>query len=197
MMENTLVVKSDFTMIGQVAEHCNWDQLSVYIIEQQNLSLLPKIGQCLYNKIVKYLDNEIVSEDDAEVLRHIWEGGNYVGCNGAEKVHFGLKRMLIHYAYGAYVYRHGYVDTPFGVVQKMHQDSVPAPMKELRSINKEHRSNAEYYWEMTKDYICSQRTASIISECYACGSCSCRCGYCSGKGGTKQRRGITFNNITK
>lgn len=192
-METLLIEKSDFACIGQVAEHCDWDQLCIYIREQQNLSLLPKIGQCLYAKLYDYLNNE----EGAENLDALWNGGKYTGCNGSESVHFGLKRMLVHYAYGAYIYRHGYVDSPFGVVQKVHQDSIPAPLKELKSLNLEHRNNAEYYWGMTKDYICSMSKESPFDDCYSCGSCSCRCGHCSGNKRTLQNRGMRFKNIEK
>src|SRR5690606_36347080 len=98
---------------------------------------------------------------------------------------FGLKRMLVHYYYGAYIYRHGYVDTPFGVVQKMNQDSVPAPLKELKSMNIEHRSNAEYYWKLTKDFLCSVKDCEALADCNICDCISdCKCQSCkSGSNG--------------
>lgn len=217
-LEPLLIEKSDFDCIGQVAKHCDWEQLCIYIREQQNLSLLPKIGQCLWNMILCYkmykdcIDE--VEEGDPEdcdpcnyaedpVTQNIFDnlicGGSFTGCDGTKKIHFGIQRMLVHYAYGAYVYRHGFVDTPFGVVQKMNQDSVPAPMKELRSLMKEHQSNAEYYWQMTKDYLCTLKDVPPFSDCLDCVhcECDCRCNHCKGKHKTLQNRGPKFSNVSK
>lgn len=191
-MEQLLLNREDFDCIGQVAEHCDWNQLCIFIREQQNLSLLPKIGHCLYRRLESHLNGESIKGFES-----LWNGGSYTSCNGSEKIHFGLKRILVHYAYGAYVYRHGYVDTPFGVVQKVNTDSIPAPIKELKSLNIEHRNNAEYYWEMTLDYICSVKKDPEFNECYSCGSCNCSCGHCDGRGKTKQNRGISFKNISR
>lgn len=194
-LEPLLIDKADFDCIGQVAKHCDWDQLCIYIREQQNLSLLPKLGQCLWNVIMCHESGECVYEPDCELIyENLICGGNYIGCDGQNKIHFGVKRMLVHYAYGAYVYRHGYQDTPFGVVQKINQDSVAAPLNELRALNTEHRNNAEYYWEMTKGFLCSIKDVCPFSQCIEC--CDCKCDHCKGRK-TKQDRGLTFFNVSK
>lgn len=199
-IEPLLIGQRDFDCIGQVAHHCDWQQLCIYIREQQNLSLLPKIGPCLFDKLVAYDLGYCTSGgyDGENVLRHLWHGGRYTGCDGTPRVHFGLKRALIHWSYGAYVYRSSFVDTPFGMVQKMNQDSVPVDGPTLSSINKEQRSNAEDYYNMTMDYLCSVKDCDPISECHVCDCVSgCGCGHCSGQGSTLQRRSFRFRNITK
>lgn len=207
-LEPLLVDRLDFDCIGQVAKHCDWDQLCVYIREQQNLSLLPKLGQCLYNMIACWkiyrdcVDSGDLGCDDCgytpeqlTTIENIFCGGMYTACDGTMKRHFGVKRMLIHYAYGAYIYGHGYQDTPVGVVQKANQDSLPAPLNELRNIDKKNRNSAEYYWEMTKDYLCTLKDVSPFGECICDCGCSCSCKHCQGK--TKQNRGVNFKNISK
>lgn len=194
--EILLISRTDFDCIGQVARHCDWDQLCIYIREQQNLSLLPKIGQCLYNIVYcKETDSECEVEMDEETYNSIMCGGQYVGCDGKTKVHFGLKRVLVHYAYGAYIYRHGYVDTPFGVVQKINQDSISAPIGELKTLNNEHRKSAEMYWQMTSDFLCSIKDNEAYADCVRC--CDCKCGHCSGKSKTMQNRNFSFKNVSK
>ena len=199
-LEDLLIDRIDFDCIGQVAKHCDWNQLCVFIREQQNLSLLPKLGQCLYSMILCWKAKEAGGEcdytpDQLSTIENIFCGGKYEACDGTEKRHFGVKRMLVHYAYGAYIYRHGYQDTPIGVVQKTNQDSLPAPLNELRNINKEHRNNAEYYWEMTKDYLCTLKDVDPFGKCICDCGCSCTCRHCQGK--TKQNRGVSFGNISK
>lgn len=166
-IEDGLISKSDFECIGQIAKHCNWDQLCIYIREQTNLWLIPKVGFCLINKIIENPENEI--------LKKIWEGSDYE-CLGQKKVHFGLKRVLIHASYGAYIFRHGYIDTAIGVVQKINQDSVPAPINELKSIMNEHYKSADIYFEMTNDYICTIKDEYIIKDCIQVDCKKCGCG---------------------
>lgn len=194
--EILLINREDFDCIGQVARHCDWEQLCIYIREQQNLSLLPKVGQCLYNLIYcKETNVECEVEMDEDTYNSLMCGGHYKGCDGKDKVHFGLKRVLVHYAYGAYIYRHGYVDTPFGVVQKINQDSISAPIQELKTLNNEHRANAEAYWQMTADFLCSIRDEDPFAECVKC--CGCKCNHCEGRKGSLQRRNVRFTNVSK
>lgn len=165
-IEDNLIEKSDFECIGQVAKHCNWDHLCVFIREQTNLWLIPKVGYCLIKQITE--------NQESEIIKNIWCGSEYE-CNGKTKVHFGLKRVLIHASYGAYIFRHGYIDTAVGVVQKINQDSVAAPINELKSIMNEHYKNAEIYLDMVKDYICSIKNEEIIKDCiqFDCKNCGC------------------------
>lgn len=201
-LEPLLIGQRDFECIGQVAQHCDWDKLCIYIREQQNLSLLPKIGFCLFDLLMKQDLGFCISGgyEGTDILRHLFNGGRYRGCDGTTKMHFGLKRSLVHWAYGAYIYRHGIVDTPFGAVQKLNQDSVPVEMSVLKSLNLEHRNDAENYFEMTMDYLCSVKDCEPISECDICECISgCKCSYCHniGKSKTLQRRGVSFSNISK
>ena len=190
-MENLLISKNDFDCIGQVARHCDWNQLCIYIREQQNLSLLPIIGHCLFSEIY---NNEHADEDDKdEIVSNIWNGGSYTSCAGDIRYHFGLKRSLIHWSYGAYIYKHPFIDTPFGVVQKINNDSIPVEPKELRNLHLDHRNNANSYFSMSKDYICSVKDFLACDMC----DCNCVCDHCSGLGKNTQNRGINFDNVNK
>lgn len=201
--EPVILCEDDFKGIVQVSSHCDWNQLCFYIREQQNLSLLPKIGQCLFDKILKYsqgwfLKSNPCQEDEADILKHLLLGGRYQACDGSSKIHFGLKRVLVHWVYGAYVYRHGIVDTPFGVVQKVNNDSIPIDVTILKNLNIEHRNNAEYYWSLTKDFLCSVKDCPELADCNICDCIKdCRCSTCSKKTNTLQRRGSKFSNISK
>src|SRR5690606_22584254 len=96
--------------------------------------------------------------------------------------------------------RHGIVDSTHGVVQKINQDSVPIDLETLKKINTEHRNNAEYYFQMTKDYLCSVKDCAPISQCNVCDCVKdCLCNSCKKckEGRTLQDRGYTFKNITK
>ncbi|QWT88105.1 hypothetical protein KBP46_09885 [Chryseobacterium sp. PCH239] len=186
-LEDNLIQKSDFECIGQVAKHCNWEQLCVFIREQTNLWLIPKIGYCLVNKIVSNPENELIKK--------IWCGSEYE-CTGKLMIHFGLKRVLIHASYAAYIFRHGYIDTSVGVVQKINQDSVAAPINELKSIMNEHYRNADMYLEMVKDYLCTIKNEELIKDCVHFDCKNCGCGSKSENKDIQNRNPIG-KNITK
>lgn len=206
-LEPLLINKSDFGCVTQVAQHCDWDQMTMYIREQQNLSLLPKIGACLFDKLLRYcqgfrmeMASGSCSEQEEDVLKHLFIGGRYEACDGTIKMHFGLKRSLVHWTYGAYIYRHGIVDTAFGAVQKISESSLPIDLKELSKINVEQRNNAEFYFQMTKDYLCSVKDCPVLADCNICDCIKdCKCNTCCNKatGKTKQNRGVRFKNISK
>lgn len=187
-IEENLITKADFECIGQVAKHCNWEQLCIYIREQTNLWLIPKVGYGLISKIVENQDND--------VIKKIWCGSEYQ-CGNQSKVHFGLKRVLIHAAYGAYIFRHGYIDTAIGVVQKINQDSVAAPINELKSIMNEHYKNAEIYLKMVNEYLCTVKNEEILKDCLSeinCKDCGC---FGFDNVAVVQSRGIFGGNINK
>lgn len=199
-IEPLLISQEDFECIGQVAKHCDWQKLCIYIREQQNLSLLPKIGPCLFDKLMAYDLGFCISGgyDGENILKSLWHGGRYTSCDGTPNVHFGLKRSLIHWSYGAYVYRNSFTDSPFGMVQKVSQDSIPVDGKVLASINQEQRSNAEFYYKMTMDYLCSVKDCEPLSDCKVCDCVKgCGCSHCDGNGRTLQRRGVKFSNISR
>lgn len=203
-LETVLLQPQDFDCIGDVARHCDWNKLCIYIKEQQNLMLMPKIGQCLYIELYNYLENSDSSTDNP-LMEQLWCGGQYTGCNGEPALHFGLKRILACYAYGVYQFRHGYQDTPFGMVQKVNEDSMPAPLPELRKIMQEYQNAANEYWEMTREFLCANKTEEPFAGClknyFGCSTCKkdYRCNTCCTRGGKigYQDRGINFANISK
>lgn len=171
-MEKLLIQQNNyreyFKGVIQVAENCDWNVLQNYIRERQNIDVLKILGSCFYTDVLKNIE-----ELEYQVLLN---GGEYEALSGNKKIHFGLRRVLAHYSYGAYVYRKGFVDTPFSVVVKQSQDSIPVPTNELRNLKIEHRNIGDYYWELTRDYLCDNRDAFTLfnsNECKNCETTSC------------------------
>lgn len=192
-MENLLINRMDFSGVVNISEHGREGDeiLEQFILERQNLDLIGLLGNGLYNDILENKDE--VSYQD------LMNGGVYE-VNGLKRRHFGIKRVLIHYAYAAYVYRGGMVDTPFSVVQKQSQDSIPVPISELRALHDENRKMAYKYWLMTHDYLCNhsdQFTYFDDCECNKCDNCEDKnCNVC--KGGKPDRtRGYRLKVIRK
>lgn len=194
-METLWIQRSDFLGIVNISEHCaEGDEiLNQFIRESQNLDMMGLLGNCFYNEISGKLT-------DAE-YQDLLEGSTYI-VNSKDKTHFGLKRVLIHYAYAAYIYRGGMVDTPFSFVQKTSKDSIPVPTSELRNLHDENRRIARSYWDMTFDYLCNNKDLfecfddcdCPVTDCDECGSEDCES--CSGRSANK-RRGFRLKVIKK
>ena len=70
---------------------------------------------------------------DADKLNLI-QGGVYVGCNGKNKKHSGIRDLLAYYSYSRYVIINGYSDTATGLKQKTDSFTLPIPLKRIRTI---------------------------------------------------------------
>ena len=182
-----LVTRLDFSGITQIATHCDWDVMTQYVLERQNLDILKLLGNCFYVDVVK---NCTTNE-----YQDLLNGSTFeTECGGETKemVHFGLKRVLVHFAYGAYIYRHGIVDTPFGVVMKQSRDSVPVSQADLKIVHDENRKMGYSYWKQTLEYLCANKELFPKMDTSICKSCdSCGCSKCDGKGCDKCKGGTT------
>ena len=168
-MENLIITEGDyenvFCGVLQVSKHCDWDTLANYIRERQRTDIQGLLGSCLF---VDVLDN-IYQDSYSDLLN----GGTYTGCNGNKKIHYGLRTILAHYAYAAYAYRGGMVDTPYSFVIKQSEDSMPVPTGELRNIHDENRSIAFDYWKLTQEYLCANKETFTNYNGEDCCTCSC------------------------
>jgi hypothetical protein len=163
-MIQLIVNETDFENVRQVAKHCSYDALKPYIRERQNIDLIDLLGRAFYFDVVK-------NKTEANYVE-LLDGSEYTDCNKHEVQHFGLKRVLIHYAYASYVIEHGYTDTAFGVVQKLGEDSVPVPMVELRNLHDRNRRLAYDYFKMTKDFLCNNKDKFALFN-KDCSDCLC------------------------
>lgn len=172
-----------FSGVVDVSEKCKYDSIKQFIRERQHIDIYTLLGSTFY---VDVLDNI-----DSESYKTLFEGGTYEDCNKNKKIHFGLLRVLTHYAYAAYIYRHSMKDTPFGVVIKSHNDSIPVPTSELRNLHDENRTIAHNYWLGVKEYLCSNK--DTFSN-YSCGDDK-DCNVCSSNSHEKVSRNTRNSKI--
>ena len=160
-MIDLLITKTDFDQVRQVSQHCSYEVLTDYIRERQNIDFTKFLGNAFYLDI---LTNKALP-DYLELL----DGSTFTDCNSDTVQHFGLKRVLIHLAYAAYIIEGGYTSTQFGMVQKMHNDSVPVPMGELTNLHNRNRRLGTDYLEMTKNFLCQNKDKFPLYK----GDCDC------------------------
>ncbi len=173
-----LINENDFLGIKQISKHCSFDIISNYIKEREELDLISLIGAPMYFDLIEN------STDSKYQL--LLNGDSFSDCLGNQIKHFGLKRVLIFLSYANFVLESGYISTPFGMVQKLGEDSVPVPMSELTNLSNRNKRIAYDYFELTKSFICSKKDDYKLYN-----------GDCKTYEKPIETRGKTFKLITK
>lgn len=65
----------------------------------------------------------------------------------------GLKTVLVHYAYSRYALLGHNKDTPFGLVVKQTENSLPSSEGNKKSLHKMNQTMAFNYWENVRDFL--------------------------------------------
>jgi len=154
----------DIRAIRQIAANINEDRVNIYINEAELLDLQPVIGADLYEKLrnigtivldeeqTKLLDengeHEIILqyEEDLPINEYkLLNGGYYTDNCGVRHRFEGIKKALAYFAYARFVRNHSTHVTPFGVVQKLGDDSNPADARNIAAISADARKIGEDY----------------------------------------------------
>lgn len=181
------LTQSDFSVVGQVAKHCNLEKLNIAINEAIIFDLKPLLCELFFEVDANWSDTEGEWFD-------LINPKEFEGCNGKTKSHQGLKNVLIRYSYARYTILNSVDDTPNGGVTKSNDWSIPKPYKELSQISDRYRSMGYELWKEVEAYICLNKDVYIDSgfDCKPCG--------CNGKCGSKtsfKGYGIKGSNISK
>ena len=145
----------------------------------------------LANKIGWGLLDEVIENLSEEKYKNLLCGSTFEYC-GKKQKHFGLKRVLVYYAYGLYKYSGNYIDTAHGTVYKSVSDSVPVDDKILTKLRNEYFNLANEYWRNVEKYLCANK--ETFTEFDTC-NCECECGGCEEKtrlGKSRLRKIKTF-----
>lgn len=147
------------------------EAINVYIRESEHLDILPAIGAELYRRYSQLgevdVDVDVQLQDEKGNRIYILEegelpteeykllnGGFYTDCTGQVRRFEGLKAAHAYLAYARFVRNHSTQVTPFGVVQKMGDDSnaasdrnIAAVCKDAERIGTAHLQEAVAYWK--------------------------------------------------
>lgn len=147
------------------------EAINVYIRESEQLDILPAIGAELYRRYSQLgevdVDVDVQLQDEKGNRIYILEegelpteeykllnGGFYTDCTGQVRRFEGLKAAHAYLAYARFVRNHSTQVTPFGVVQKMGDDSnaasdrnIAAVCKDAERIGTAHLQEAVSYWK--------------------------------------------------
>lgn len=185
-----LVEQKDFDCVGEVAIHCDPKKLCIAIDEAESFDLANLFCD-FWPDIVEMFK----SDERSEVEELLIEGGDYEGCNGKTKHHYGIRRILVYYAYARYCLINNFNDTPNGSVSKTNDFSIPKSIKELEYFSEKYRNMGYESFKRTLDFICHNRDSFEGAKCLDCKICGCGCDAC---GGTKAKGfGYRSKNIRR
>lgn len=147
-----LITIDDIRKYRPVAQNISEARAVVYIDEAERLDILPAIGGEIFRELhnVGYfvIDEEgtelqdengvrIVSVEEGDLptdLFKLLNGGYWEPCEGALERFEGLKAAECYFAYARMVRNNQYSVTPFGVVVKQSDESVPAEGRTLAAL---------------------------------------------------------------
>lgn len=214
-----LITQEDFDCIGQVAMHCDNTKLCIGINEAINFDLSELFCGFWEDIVVYWQQVEDYDTAYAEYLIELAEceadpecttppvapvqpekytlkkqlmcGGYYTGCNDKQKNHFGIKHILVYYAYARYVMINSYTDTASGMKIKTNEFSMPTPLKEVEMISDRYRTMGYESFKKTRSFLCTNKDIFTGFDSNDCGTCGCGCDSCKG---TTKARGYGFNS---
>lgn len=179
--------RSDFHPFGQVAKHCNLEKLQIAINEAIQFDLKPLLCDLFFDVDEHWEDSEGEWFD-------LIQPKIFLGCNGKQQSHEGLKTVLTYYAYARYVLINNFDDTPNGGVNKTNEWSIPKPYADLKTVSERYRNMGRDLFQEVEMYICLNRDV-YNSKVFDCAPCGCN-GKCNS--GTKNKGfGLRVSNINR
>ena len=137
-----LITRSDIAKYKQISKTPHDDKLNEQIMDAQMLDLQPLLGERLYNSIMA------APADFAEIL----DGGNY-NYDNVTYTNYGLKMVLVYYAYSRYSMFGTFIDTPTGFREKQNDNSSPVETSSKKTIYILNREAAAQVWNNVQNYL--------------------------------------------
>ena len=146
-----LITRNDIAKYRQISKSPNDAKLNEMILDAQMLDLQPLLGESLYNKILASPDeyNELLEEGSYE-----YEDISYTN--------YGLKMVLVYFAYARHIMFSSVVDTAYSVVEKLNDNSRPADVGSKKTIYSLNREAAFQVWENVKHYLIRAKNPDFI-----------------------------------
>lgn len=207
-----IITQADFNCIGQVAMHCDTAKLCTAINEAVNFDLselfcgfwedilghfttveeydetyaayLVALAACEADPECDTPPVAPIEPENYDLIKSLLCGGYFEGCGGQRRQHFGIKRIVVYYAYARYLLINGLSDTPGGIVRKTNEFSIPTPLKEIEVFADKYRTMAYQSYKKTIGFLCVNKAMFENFNSKDCKGCGCGAAAC---GGTKAK----------
>jgi len=185
-MNNPYIKQSDFSGIGNIAQHCDLSKLQIAVNQALEFDIIPLFCYEFIEDVLKNWNNP------EEKYQRLIYGGEY---NYAGRLHknIGLKRVWLYYAYSQYILLNQFNDTANGHVRKDSEWSIPVPLKEINDFSNKYRNMGLAAFESVMEYVKANREHfPQLSFCKSCGNFgSCKCGK------TNKMTGFKYSTVRK
>lgn len=144
MAQTYLITKTDILEYRQISKSVRSDVLNMHIIDAQFTDVQKLLGMEFYNDLIlNYSDTK---------YQTLLNGGTYE-YNGTTYTNVGLKAVIVHYFYARYVLTGSQIDTAFGRVEKLSNDSEKVDYSGKKTVSKMNQQSAFTYWENVKLFL--------------------------------------------
>lgn len=166
-----LISKIDIGIYREISASVKDNKINPMIEDAQLLDLKPLLGERFYYDLVANVGNYSDLLNKKEYTH-----------NGQTIESPGIKRVLIDFAFARYVMHGSQTDTPFGLVQKVGENSVAISRADKKEGYKHHQQIAMQYWSEVENYL-NRNTA--LYPLWRQDTCA------------TQRKGFRLNHITR
>mgnify|MGYP000010403074 CR=1 FL=1 len=158
-----LINKNDFKEFKQLSKGVDIERIEQYITEAQDIDIRKLICDDFYFDIIKNWQEP--------AYKKLLHGETYTDADDIEREYKGLKTVIVYFAYSRYCMRGGVVDTGFGMVQKVNENSQAISGTEKRDMRDSSIQTALTYWVDVKTYLEEKKsTFPKWQKCNSCGS---------------------------
>ncbi len=143
-----LINRNDFASNNRQITESNYNNgtLEQHIEDAQKVDVQKLMGRDFFNDMIR-------NYTDAKYTTLI-NGGDY-SYQGITYSNYGLKSVIVLYAYARYIVYGSQTDTPFGYVEKTNQDgsSARVDLDRKKTMGKSNEEAAFQDWENVKDFL--------------------------------------------
>lgn len=146
-----LINRADFTTYNRNLSQSNYNtgNLEQHISDAQFVDIQKLMGMDFYNDMIR-------NYTDAN-YQTLLNGGVYT-YKGITYTNYGLKSVIVFYAYARYILMGSQVSTPLGYIEKNGQNSTAVSYEGKKTMFKLNQQTAYNYWENVRLFIERNKT---------------------------------------
>jgi len=149
MITTQLITLSNIRAVKSIALNVQQEkELLPYILEAQNFDLVKFLGDAFFLALIE----DFNASPSLATYSTLFNGGSYVH-NGVNYQLYGVKDLIVYYAYARYVNNSNVIATPTGFVNKTNPYSEQVTDKTISRLVDNARSGASFIEDSLKNYL--------------------------------------------
>jgi len=149
MITTQLITLANIRAVKSIALNVQQEkELIPYILEAQNFDLVKFLGDAFYLALV----DDFNASPSLATYSTLFNGGSYIH-NDVNYQLYGVKDLIVYYAYARYVNNSNVIATPTGFVNKTNPYSEQVTDKTISRLVDNARSGASFIEDSLKNYL--------------------------------------------